>query len=86
MAKSTLGIRLDDDTQARLKKLGEQRDRSPHYLMKEAIDAYLKREEAVESEKELMVERWKAFELTGETLAHDDVKVWAASLSSAQAD
>ena len=84
MAKPTVGIRLDEDTQSRLKKLGENRDRSPHYLMKEAVETYLQREEIIESEKALLKERWAKFELTGETLPHDDVKSWAKSLSKPQ--
>ena len=82
MASNTVGIRLDEETQARLKKLGRNRDRSPHYLMKEAVETYLAREEIIEAEKMLIKERWEKFELTGETLSHDDVKDWAKSLST----
>ncbi len=80
MAQSTLGIRLDQETQARLKELGKRRDRSPHYLMKAAIEAYLAREEAIEAEKTLTAERWDAFERTGETISHIDMKAWAKTL------
>jgi len=80
MTKSTLGIRLDDDTQVRLKTLGQKRDRSPHYLMKEAIEEYLRREETLEAEKALMQARWEKYELTGETVDHSKVKAWANSL------
>jgi len=85
MAQSTVGIRLDDDTQERLKALGKQRDRSPHYLMKAAIEAYLDQEEALEAEKALLQERWAQFELTGETIPQSDMKSWAASLGSKKA-
>ncbi|MBL4855128.1 MAG: ribbon-helix-helix protein, CopG family [Robiginitomaculum sp.] len=81
MANTTVGIRLDDNTQARLKKLGNSRDRSPHYLMKEAVASYLKREEAVEAEKALLKSRWERFELTGEAITHSDMKAWAKTLS-----
>lgn len=84
MAGNTVGIRLDDATQARLKKLGAQRDRSPHYLMKEAITAWLAQEEAVEAEKALLQERWQAFAITGEAIAHDDIKAWARNPSAAK--
>jgi len=84
MANTTVGIRLDDDTQARLKKLGNSRDRSPHYLMKEAVETYLKHEEEVEAEKALLKARWKQFEITGETVSHSDVKAWAKTLSNPQ--
>ncbi len=82
MAQSTLGVRLDDTIQERLKKLGKRRDRSPHYLMKEAIEAYLTHEEAIEAEKALLTKRWQAFELTGEIISQDDMKLWAASLAN----
>lgn len=81
MAQPTIGIRLEEDIQARLKALGEQRDRSPHYLMKQAILAYLEQEEAVEAEKALMQARWERFELTGETLSQDEMQAWAAGLT-----
>ena len=80
MTQSTLGIRLDDDTQKRLKALGKTRDRSPHYLMKEAIEAYLKREEIIESEKALTQARWKKFSITGETVSHAEVEAWVNTL------
>lgn len=81
MAQPTIGIRLEEEIQLRLKALGEQRDRSPHYLMKQAILAYLEQEEAVEAEKALMQARWERFELTGETLSQDEMTAWAAGLT-----
>lgn len=39
------GITLDEHTRLRLKRLGEQRERSPHWLMRTAILEYLDREE-----------------------------------------
>lgn len=80
MAHSTVGIRLNEETQNRLKKLGQNRDRSPHYLMKEAVDKYLTEQEAVETEKALLKARWEKYELTGEAYTHEDVKVWADEL------
>ena len=80
MPQSTVGLRLDWETQDRLKKLGEVRDRSPHYLMKQAVERYLETEEALEAERQLTLERWRRYELTGETVSHDEVGAWVASL------
>lgn len=80
MSQMTLAVRLDEETQARLKSLGEVRDRSPHYLMKAAIEAYLEKEEAVEAEKALIRARWDSFALTGETVSQSDMLDWARSL------
>ena len=81
MANSTIGVRLSEETQRRLERLGKTKDRSPHYLMKAAIERFLDEEEALEAERKIVRERWERFELTGETVDHDEVKAWAATLS-----
>ena len=86
MATSTMGVRLDKETQYRLEALGKARDRTSHYLMKAAIARFLDVEEALEAERQLMKTRWEKYELTGETLDHESVKAWAASLGGAKAD
>jgi len=80
MPGSTVSVRLSDEIQQRLERLGQARDRSPHYLMKAAIKQFLDREEALEVERHLVQERWARYELTGETVAHADVRAWAESL------
>jgi predicted transcriptional regulator len=80
MPQSTVGLRLDAETQERLKALGAARDRSPHYLMKQAVERYLAAEETIQAERELIAARWERYELTGETLDHDEVATWAAGL------
>ena len=80
MANPTIGLRLSDATYRRLKALGKARDRSPHYLMKAAIERYLELEEALEAERRLVKDRWERFELTGKALEHADVKSWASGL------
>jgi predicted transcriptional regulator len=81
MPNPTVALRLDEHTQSRLKNLAQKRDRSPHYLMKEAVETFLALEESVEAERELMQARWDRFALTGEAIAHEDVKAWAEALS-----
>ena len=81
MNKMTVGLRLDRETQDRLKKLAQVRDRSPHYLMTQAVETYLDREEAIEAENELMQSRWEVFALTGETLSQAEIETWARQLA-----
>jgi predicted transcriptional regulator len=85
MANSTLGVRLNEETQHRLEALGKARDRTPHYLMKAAVERFLDVEEALEAERQLVKSRWEKYQLTGETVDHANVKAWAASLGSAGA-
>lgn len=83
MASATMGVRLSEATQHRLEALGKARDRTPHYLMKAAVERFLEVEEALETERRTVKARWEKFELTGETVDHADVKAWAAGVRSA---
>ena len=77
---STQGVKLEDEVIERLKKLGEARQRSPHWLMKTAIETYLEREERYEREKAEDMERWEAYQLTGHFVPQAAVTDWLAEL------
>src|SRR6186713_3379241 len=49
---TAVSVKLDEKTQERMRQLAEARSRAPHYLMREAINQYLDREEARESFKQ----------------------------------
>ncbi len=74
MAVATIGVRLDELTRERLKKLGETKQRSTHWLMKNAITRYLATEERYELEKAEDWARWQRYIDTGNALSHEDVK------------
>lgn len=84
MSTSTVGIRLDTQTQNRLKSLGKSRDRSPHYLMKEAVERYLATEESIESERQITAARWQQYEVTGQTISHAEMTDWANKLTNSK--
>ena len=71
-----VGVKLPLHERERLKKLGEHKQRSTHWLMKDAIVQYLEREEAAERFKQETIDAWEEFQVTGEHLSHDDVKAW----------
>ena len=48
MDMTTIGVKFDRETRARLQKLGQARQRSTHWLMREAIRRYLEVEERYE--------------------------------------
>ena len=62
-------VKLDAELTERLKRLAGRRQRSPHALMREAIRAYVEREEARESFKEEALASWTAFQETGRHLS-----------------
>lgn len=80
------GIKLDARTQERLQALGQKRDRSPHYLMKAAIESFLDREEHYEREKQEDHERYEQYLLTGEAVTQEKAVAWLESLAQGQAE
>lgn len=80
--KTTMGVKLDQETRERLKALGAVKDRSSHYLMREAIAQYLDREEARERERQITLERWERYMQTGESVEDEAVLEWMDSLES----
>ena len=78
----TQGIKLDDETRQRLKALGAVRNRTPHFLMRTAIQDYLEREEKYEREKREDQERWDEYVLTGKAIDHETVTEWLNDLAN----
>lgn len=76
---TTVGVKLDEETRDRLRKLGEAKQRSAHWLMKEAIARYLDAEERYEQEKAEDEARWQRYLDTGEH--HEDLGAWLDELA-----
>jgi predicted transcriptional regulator len=76
MSKTTMGVKLDDETRDRLKALAEARRRSAHWLIKEAIDQYLKREEQIEQRNREADEAWAEYQRTGQFVSHEAMGAW----------
>jgi len=76
------GIKLDETLHTRLKALGTAKERTPHWLMKAAIEEYVEREETYEREKREDMERLQRYKLGGHTIPHETVSEWLASWGS----
>ena len=75
-------VKMDDATYDRLKALGSVRQRSPHWLMREAIIQFLEREEEAENRKKDTLARLAQFEKTGESIPFETVEAWLATWGS----
>ena len=54
--------------------------------MKAVIEHYLNVEESLQSVLQITKARWKKYELSGETIAHEDVENWVANLHQTKAN
>lgn len=69
-------IKLDDDLKARVRSLAEARKRSPHWIMREAIQEYVTREEARQSFQQEALDSWRHFQETGQHITGDELYAW----------
>ena len=76
---TTVGVKLDEKTRERLKQLGEVKQRTPHWLMRDAILTYLDHEEQIEREKQEDIDRWNRYQATGQHVSHEAVEAWLES-------
>ena len=84
---TTTGIKLDKDTHERLKSLAKAKDRTVHWLMKEAIGRYVTEEERYEREKVEDVERYQHYLDTGVHVTNEEMTAFFDELRKrAQAD
>lgn len=79
---SPVSIKLADDERARLASLASARKRSSHYLMREAIQQYLTREEARQSFREEADDAWRDYQKTGLHATQAEIDSWVDSLGA----
>lgn len=70
-----VSIKLPVKLKTRLQKLGKLKQRSAHWLMKEAIEHYLDEEEGLEKLKQVTLNRWKEAE-RNQVVANSEVISW----------
>ena len=71
-------VKLEPGVKKRLDRLGKLKQRTPHWLMKEAIIRYIEEEEYAEKLKQETVSRWQEAE-TGKTVSHKAMLKWLES-------
>jgi predicted transcriptional regulator len=69
-------LKIDDTLKGRVQQLAGQRRRSPHWIMLEAIQQYVEREEVRDSLKQEALASWAAYKETGRHLTGQQVRAW----------
>jgi predicted transcriptional regulator len=78
MASAT-SIKLDDDMKGRVRHLAEARERTSHWIMREAIAQYVEREEKREALRQDSFKAWDEYKETGQHASAEEVDQWLAS-------
>lgn len=79
---STTSLKLDIDVKQRVQRLATARRRSAHWLMREAIEEYVEREEKREQFRQDALAAWAHYQSTGLHAVEEDADAWLAKLEA----
>lgn len=79
-----VAVKIDPDIKDRLKRLADARHRTPHWLMREAIEQYVAREEKREAFRQDGIKAWEDYQRTGRHVPADEADAWLAQLEQGQ--
>lgn len=82
----TTSLKLDAETKRRLQRLAEARRRSAHWLMREAIEQYVAREEHREQVRQAALAAWNEYQATGRHVTAEEADAWLARLEAGDDD
>ena len=75
-----ISVKIDDVLKSRIQHLAATRQRSPHWIMREAIARYVEQEEARETVKQAAITAWDDYRLTGLHATFEEADAWLAEL------
>src|ERR1700675_2475072 len=84
---STTSLKLDPKTKERVQRLppgprASARRRSPHWVMREAIEQYIEREEKREQFRQDALAAWSHYQTTGLHATAEEADAWLAKLEA----
>jgi predicted transcriptional regulator len=79
-----VAVKLDQDSRDRMKSLADARHRTVHWMMREAIQQYILREEKREALRQDGIRAWDAYQTTGLHVTQDEAAAWLAKLEVGQ--
>jgi len=80
---STTSPKLDSTMKERVHRLAAARRRSPHWIMRKAVEQYVEREEKREQLRQDALAAWAAYQTTGLHVTAKEADAWLAKLETA---
>jgi predicted transcriptional regulator len=81
-ALSATTLKLDPSIKERIGRLASTRRRTPHWLMREAVEQYVEREEQREKFRQDALAAWADYQTTGLHLTAEEADAWLAKLEA----
>jgi predicted transcriptional regulator len=80
--RSTTSLKLDSSIKERVQRLAAARRRTPHWVMREAVEQYVEREEKREQLRQDALARWASYQATGLHVTAGEADAWLAKLEA----
>ena len=82
MVSVSTSIKLGAEIKERVQRLASSQKRTAHWVMKEAIEQYVAREEDRESANRDALKAWEEYKATGLHLTLEETDAWLAELEA----
>lgn len=83
-AQSTTSLKLDSELKERVQRLASARRRSSHWIMREAVEQYVGREEKRERLRQDALQAWASYQATGLHATAEEADAWLARLEAGE--
>lgn len=81
---STTSLKLDSELKNRVQRIAAARRRSPHWIMREAVEQYVTREEQREQLREDALGAWTHYRATGLHVSGEEADLWLSKLEAGE--
>jgi predicted transcriptional regulator len=83
-AASTTSLKIEMELKERVQRLAAARRRSAHWIMREAVEQYVSREEKRERFRQDALEAWAHYQATGLHITGEEADAWLAKLEEGE--
>jgi predicted transcriptional regulator len=81
---ATTSLKLDFELKQRVQQLASTRRRSAHWIMREAVEQYVSREEKREQFRQDALTAWNDYQATGLHATAEEADAWLAKLEAGE--
>jgi predicted transcriptional regulator len=81
---ATTSLKLDSELKERVQRLASLRRRTAHWIMREAVEQYVGREETREQFRADALAAWNEYQATGLHATAEEADAWLAKLEAGE--
>jgi predicted transcriptional regulator len=81
---STTSLKLNSELKERVRRLAAAQRRTPHWVMREAVEQYVGREEKRAQLRQDALAAWSHYQMTGLHSTAEDADAWLAKLEAGE--